>query len=155
MGVVMFYQLSHSGPEQTLRLLMGRALGQGWRVMIRSPDPAHLARLDERLWLEPEDDFIPHGHEGTAHDADQPVLLGAGPVVNGAQGLMLLDGAEASEEEARSLQRVWVIFDDQDKPLLEAARRYWKRITEAGIAAQYWAEDGNRWEKKAEKPAAP
>lgn len=147
----MFYQLTRSGPEETVRLLLGRALQQGWRIMIRSPSRATVERLDARLWLHPEEDFIPHGVEGGPQDADQPVLLGSGPAVNGAQGIMLLDRAEASADEARSLERVWVIFDGADAAQLGAARAYWKHVTDAGIAAQYWSEDSGRWEMKAEK----
>lgn len=151
MGMVMFYHLTRSGPEQTLRLLLDRALGQGWRIMIRSTDPAHLNRLDERLWLHPEDGFQPHGQQGGGSDSDQPVLLGQGPVTNGAQGIILLDGAEATADEVRGLERVWVIFDGGDPDRLAAARRYWKQVTDAGLTAQYWSEESGRWEKKAEK----
>lgn len=154
MGIVMFYHLTRSDAEQTLRLLLDRALGQGWRVMLRSPDPAALDRLDARLWLHPDDGFVPHGREGGPHDADQPVLLGQGPAVNGARGLMLLDGAEASLEEARGMERVWVIFDGDDPAQLARARAFWKQATGAGLAAQYWSEDGGRWEKKAENSPA-
>lgn len=151
MGIVMFYHLIQSGPEQTARLLMGRALGQGWRIMIRSPMADHLNRLDERLWLHPDDGFLPHGQEGGAHDADQIVLLGQGPVTNGAKGLILLDGAVASVDEAKALERVWLIFDGNDPGQLSSARADWKRLTEAGLPAQYWSEESGRWEKKAEK----
>ncbi|MEF3047398.1 DNA polymerase III subunit chi [Pseudotabrizicola sp. L79] len=151
MGIVMFYHLTRSGSEQTLRLLLDRALGQGWRIMIRSGEAAQLNRLDERLWLHPEDGFVPHGIEGGPHDADQPVLLGQGPVRNGARGLMLLDGADTTLDEARDLERVWVIFDGADPDRLGAARALWKRVTDAGLAAQYWSEESGRWEKKAEK----
>lgn len=151
MGVVMFYQLSRSGAEQTVRTLLDRAMGQGWRIMIRSTDAAALNRLDERLWLHPEDGFLPHGREGSSADADQPVLLGMGAITNGAKGLMLLDQAEASETEARDLERVWVIFDGANEDQLISARRYWKHITDLGLAAQYWSEDSGRWEKRAEK----
>lgn len=151
MGIVMFYHLTRSGSEQTLRLLLDRALGQGWRIMIRSGEAAQLNRLDERLWLHPEDGFVPHGIEGGPHDADQPVLLGQGPVRNGARGLMLLDGADTTLDEARDLERVWVIFDGADLDRLGAARALWKRVTDAGLAAQYWSEESGRWEKKAEK----
>jgi DNA polymerase-3 subunit chi len=153
MGIVMFYHLTRSGAEQTLRLLLDRARGQGWRVMLRSADPAALIRLDTRLWQHPEDAFIPHGLEGGPHDADQPVLLGQGPAVNGARGLMLLDGAEASLEEARDMERVWVVFDGEDPSQLARARAFWKQVTGAGIAAQYWSEEGGRWQMKAEKAA--
>ncbi|EKD59541.1 MAG: hypothetical protein ACD_54C01284G0003, partial [uncultured bacterium] len=29
----------------------------------------------------------------------------------------------------------------------------WTGLTGAGLAAQYWSEDGGRWEKKTEKAA--
>lgn len=151
MGVVMFYQLKSSGAEQTLRPLMERALGQGWRVMIRTPDAAQRARLDERLWLYPEDGFLPHGLEGGPNDGEQPVLIAAGAIANNAKGLILLDGADASLDEANGLERVWILFDGNDPGQLDKARKDWKRITEAGLTAQYWSEESGRWEKKAEK----
>ncbi|MES2664797.1 MAG: DNA polymerase III subunit chi [Pseudomonadota bacterium] len=148
----MFYQLTRSSAQDTLTTILTRAVGQGWRVMIRSPDRARLERLDAALWLGPEDGFLPHGLQGGAQDADQPVLLGQGAASNGARGVMLLDGAETDLAEAQAMDRVWVIFDGADGAQLTQARAQWKRLTEAGLAAQYWSEDSGRWEKKAEKP---
>jgi DNA polymerase III subunit chi len=151
MGIVMFYQLVQSSAEQTARVLMSRAMGQGWRIMIRGTVPATLDRLDARLWMHPEDSFLPHGREGGPHDGRQPVLIGTGAVTNGAKGLILIDGAEVSEKEARSLERVWVLFDGSDAGRLSFARGQWKRLTDLGLTAQYWSEDSGKWEKKAEK----
>lgn len=153
MTTVMFYHLTRSGAEQTIRVLLDRAVKQGWRVMIRSSDLATLDKLDARLWLQPEDDFLPHGLEGGPYDADQPVLLGQGAPVNGAKGLILLDGAEPAEAEFGQLERVWILFDGNDQDQVARARGQWKRITDAGYAAQYWSEDSGKWEKKAEKAA--
>ncbi|MBN2630595.1 MAG: DNA polymerase III subunit chi [Rhodobacteraceae bacterium] len=151
MGIVMFYQLTRSDVEQTARLLLTRALGQGWRVMIRGTDPAALDRLDARLWLHPEGSFLPHGRAGGPDDARQPVLLGTGGIVNAAQALMLIDSAEVSEAEAHALDRVWILFDGANPDRLSHAREQWKRLTGAGLSAQYWSEDSGKWEKKAEK----
>ena len=128
--MALFYHLTRSGAEATLLTLLPRALSAGWRVMIRGGDGAALERLDARLWLEPEDGFLPHGLAGGPHDADQPILLGQGAAVNGAQVLVLLDGAQVEADEARGL---------------------WTRLTSGGISAQYWSEETGRWEKKAEK----
>jgi DNA polymerase III chi subunit, HolC len=87
MGVVMFYHLTRSSTADTVQSLVSRALAQGWRVMIRGTDHAALDRLDARLWLGPDDDFVPHGLQGGPLDADQPVLIGQGGVANGAQAL--------------------------------------------------------------------
>ena len=151
MGVVMFYHLTRSAPEETLSGLLPRALAQGWRVMVRGTERAALERLDTRLWVDEGQPFLPHGLDGGPHDADQPVLLGTGSIANAAQGLFLIDGAETSVDEAQGLERVWILFDGADGAQLAAARSKWKALTEAGLPAQYWSEESGRWEKKAEK----
>lgn len=151
MGVVMFYHLTRSGVDETLGALLTRALGQGWRVMVRGTEAAALERLDAHLWQGPEDGFLPHGLQGGPHDADQPVLIGKGEIVNGAKGLFLIDGAEVTVAEASGLERVWLLFDGSDGAQLSAARVKWKALTDAGVPAQYWSEESGRWEKKVEK----
>ena len=155
MGTAMFYHLTRSSAEDTITSLLGRAVGMGWRVMIRGRDAARLDRLDTYLWLHPENSFLPHGRSGGADDAAHPVLLGDGPITNAATAMMMLDGAEVSLEEARSLTRVWLIFDGDDPAALAAARTQWKTLTDAGIAAQYWSEETGKWQMKAEKQASP
>src|SRR5690606_6690218 len=111
-----------------------------------------LAWLDEKLWLEPEDGFLPHGIAGAGPDADQPVLLTLGEAgANGAACLMCIDGADATVEEAGRLERVCILFDGNDPAALDHARAQWRMLTGAGIAAQYWSEETGRWQKKAEK----
>lgn len=151
MSLLMFYQLSRSSAENTVINLLNRALEQGWRVMIRGTDTGRLLRLDEQLWLGASDSFMPHGLQGGAQDADQHVLLGAGAISNDADALMLLDSAEALFSEVQALRRVWVIFDGANEASLAQARTQWVRLTQAGIAAQYWSEESGTWAKKAEK----
>lgn len=152
MGTVMFFHLIQSAPADTLAINAPRALGQGWRVMVRGTDPTALELLDQALWLKGGDDgFLPHGLEGGPNDADQPVLLGLGSPANGATVLALVDGAQASDAEITAMERVWVLFDGNDADRLQAARAQWKAITDRGHPAQYWSEESGRWEKKAEK----
>ena len=153
MGTAMFYHLTRSTAEDTVTSLLGRAVGMGWRIMIRGRDTARLDRLDAHLWLHPENGFLPHGRAGGADDAAQPVLLGDGAITNNATAMMLLDGADVALDEAQSLTRVWLIFDGTDDAALAAARAQWKTLTDAGIAAQYWSEETGKWQMKAEKPA--
>lgn len=150
MGLVLFYHLTQSATEDTARTLLRKALAQGWRVMIRSPDAAAIEHLDARLWLGPPEEFLPHGLAGGPHDPDQPVLIGPGPIMNGASALMLLDGAEPLAGEIAALERTWILFDGNDAGTLAAARAQWKVLTGEGHSAQYWSESGGRWEKKAE-----
>jgi len=153
MGRVLFYHLTRSTVEETAATILTRALGAGWRVMVRGTDTAALAALDLRLWQGDAAEFLPHGLAGGPHDADQPVLLGTGAVGNAAQALMLVGGADFTADEGQGLERVWLLFDGADEAAVTGARTQWKRLTGAGLAAEYWAEDSGRWQMRTASPA--
>ena len=151
MGAAYFYHLTQRPLEAVLPALIGRALGQGWRVMVRGTDAARMEWLDQKLWLGPEEEFLPHGLAGGPHDALQPVLLTTSrEAPNGAACLMAVDGAEVAPDEVRAAERVCILFDGADATALARARDQWRALTAGGIPAQYWSEDSGRWEKKAE-----
>lgn len=155
MGAVYFYHLTRNPLERGLTLLLERALGAGWRVAVRGTDPARLDWLDEKLWLDPGDGFLPHGRAGGPHDARQPVLLTtAAEPANRPECVMAVDGAQVTPQEVAALARVCILFDGHDAAAVQAAREQWKTLTAAGCAAQYWSEESGRWQKKAERPAA-
>ena len=151
MGAAFFYHLTRHPLETTLPMLLGKAHQAGWRVIVRGHDPARMEWLDERLWLGPEEGFLPHGLAGRPHEADQPVLLTVSEEIpNGALCLMAVDGAEVAPDEVSRLERVCILFDGHDEAALQRARGQWKALTSAGCSAQYWSEESGRWEKKAE-----
>ena len=150
MSSAYFYHLTDSPLEATLPMLIGKARGAGWRVLVRGSDPALLKRLDDVLWQGPEDGFAPHGIAGGPHDADQPVLLGD-VGVDGFACVMSVGGAEVTEAEVAATERTCILFDGHDGAALQQARGQWKTLTDAGCAAQYWAQEDGRWMKKAEK----
>jgi DNA polymerase-3 subunit chi len=151
MGAVFFYELQGAPLEVTLPMLLDKARAQGWRVLVRGTDAALLAQLDEALWHGPVEGFLPHGLAGGPHDAAQPILLGDGPA-EGFACVMAVGGAAVTAEEARQLARACILFDSDDSAKA-AARLQWKTLTDAGIAAQYWAQEQGRWVKKAERDA--
>ena len=151
MGAAYFYHLTQKPLETTLPMLLGKALGAGWRVAVRGTDAARMDWLDQKLWLGPEDGFLPHGLAGGPHDAAQPVLLTvAREAGNDPQCLMTIDGAEVAPDEVTRLDRVCILFDGNDPAAVEVARGQWRALTGAGCSAQYWSQDSGRWEKKAE-----
>ncbi|TNF18879.1 MAG: DNA polymerase III subunit chi [Rhodobacteraceae bacterium] len=150
MGAAYFYHLTRRPLEVTLPVLLDKARGAGWRVAVRGGDAGRLDWLDEKLWLDPEDGFLPHGLAGGPHDALQPILLTTGAAGNDPQCLMTIDGAEVSPAEVQALERVCVLFDGNDPQAVDTARGQWRALTGAGCAAQYWSEESGRWEKKAE-----
>ncbi|MDX8349773.1 DNA polymerase III subunit chi [Cognatiyoonia sp. IB215446] len=150
MGAAFFYHLTDSPLEATLPMLVGKARGAGWRVLVRATDDALLKRLDDVLWQGPEEQFTPHGLAGGPYDADQPVLLGD-VASDGFACVMSVAGADVTPDEVNTLERTCILFDGHDGDALQHARGQWKALTDAGCTAQYWAQEGGRWTKKAEK----
>lgn len=147
MGEARFFHLTHSSAEFVVRENATRAMAMGWNVVVRGTQAQALAQLDERLWLLPEDSFLPHGMAGGDHDGDQPMLLTAGPdIPNGAKAIFALDGAEVAPAEVASMERVWILFDGNDPQALEVARNQWRSLTGAGVVAEYWSEASGRWQ---------
>ena len=152
MGDAYFYHLTRRPLEAALPQLLEASLSRGWRVAVRGREAARLDWLDEKLWLGPEEKFLPHGRAGGPHDARQPVLLTTGrEASNGAACLMAVDGAEVAPEEVTALERVCILFDGNDDAAVQHARGQWAALTKAGCRAQYWSEESGRWEKKAER----
>lgn len=151
MGAVYFYHLTRRPLEETLAVLLGKSLAAGWRVAVRGPDLGRLDWLDQKLWLGPEEGFLPHGLAGGPHDSDQPILLTSGfEAANDPACLMAIDGADVRADETEALERVCILFDGHNPDAVQAARVQWKGLTEAGCAAQYWSEESGSWQKKAE-----
>ncbi len=150
MGAVYFYHLTRSPIEATLPMLLEKARGAGWRVAVRAREAARLDWLDARLWLGADGGFLPHGIAGGPHDALQPIVLTLGGLPEGFACLMAIDGADLAPEECQRVERACVLFDGNDPDAVALARTQWKALTDAGISAQYWSEDGGRWAKKAE-----
>lgn len=153
MGEAYFYHLTHTPLEVTLPMLLGKARGAGWAIAVRGTSPDRMDWLDQKLWLGPEDAFLPHGLAGGDHDALQPVLLTTGAAANDPACLMTVDGAEVTPEEVKALQRTCILFDGTDPQAVQHARGQWKSLTDAGCGAKYWSEETGSWQMKAEKAA--
>ena len=155
MGKALFFHLTHTSADEIVRAHSERALSMGWRVAIRGRDSAALARLDEWLWAEPREGFLPHGLSGGPHDADQPLLLTQGmDLPNRARALIALDGAAVTADEVRDLERVWIVFDGNDADCLSIARGQWTELAQGGFELEYWGNDGSGWVRRQARPAA-
>ncbi|MCO4848100.1 MAG: DNA polymerase III subunit chi [Yoonia sp.] len=154
MGAVYFYHLTETPLEDTLPMLVGKAQGAGWRVLVRGRTPAVLQRLDARLWQGAPTSFQAHGMAGGPHDDSQPVLLGVDTPADGFGCVMSVDGADVTAAEVSVSMRTCVLFDGYDQDALAHARTQWKALTGAGCEAQYWAQDMGSWIKKAESAGA-
>lgn len=151
MAEFMFYHQTRTGFEATVPVLAARAAERGWRVVLRAPDPALAAWLDERLWLGEAEGFLPHGLADAPFAADQPLLITTGlDAPNGAQMLMTVGGAPLAPSDA-DFARVCVIFDGNNPAAVEIARGQWKEVVAAGHPARYWSQESGRWACKASR----
>ncbi|NNU80803.1 DNA polymerase III subunit chi [Halovulum dunhuangense] len=150
MGEVLFYHLTDTSLDQNLPRLLELSLGRGWKVVVRAGSDGRLAQIDEMLWTQGKDSFLPHGTAAMGHAALQPVFLTTGrdnPA--GANILMLVAGARVDPAEAGDFDRVCLIFDGNDADALTAARADWVKVRDAGLSGTYHAQEGGTWVKKA------
>jgi len=147
---VFFYHLERTGLDRALPQLLEKTLARGWKALVRIPDPGGLAALDDALWSYADDSFLPHGLDGDALAARQPVLLSAAvePPANGAQALFLIDGAE--EGDLAPFERCVLLFDGNDETAVSGARARWSRFKAAGHPVSYWKQSPEgAWGKQA------
>jgi DNA polymerase-3 subunit chi len=148
MAVAKFYHLTRSAVEDTIPLILSRAVAEGMRVVVRGTDAGRMAWLDERLWLVSDESFLPHGLARGPHDDLQPVLLTHEDVLPAGASLMAVDGAEVVLEDCTGRDRVWILFDGNSDAAVAGARAQWSDLTKAGVAAEYWSEESGRWQMK-------
>ncbi|MGB0498182.1 MAG: DNA polymerase III subunit chi [Rubricella sp.] len=147
MGEVRFYRLAGEGEEGILPILLERVLGRGQRAVVRGQGQEVLERIDRHLWSYRQDSFLPHARAGGPHDADQPILLTQGrEAPNGAQVLLLVDGARVDTSEAERFEMIVRLFGHEG---IETAREDWRAVTDAGLEAVFWAQENGKWMEKA------
>lgn len=149
MGQALFYHLLGESPEGLVQSLTAKARSAGWRVELRGTSFEAMSRMDDLMWQ--NDGFLPHGRAGGPHDARQPVLLtlaGEG-AANRPACLITLDGAAVAPEECAVMERVCIVFDGNDAAAVDHAREQWRQLKGAGVAAEYWAREDGRWQRKA------
>ncbi|CAK0772758.1 DNA polymerase III subunit chi [Azospirillaceae bacterium] len=149
MPEVRFYHLQRITLEQALPRLLEKILDRGWRAVVLANSDERIDRLTQTLWTYDSASFLPHGDRRDGMAERQWVWLTAveeNP--NGAQVLVLTDGASAQRLESFSL--VCDVFDGNDSTALSAARERWRRCKSAGCSLTYWQQTENGgWVQKA------
>ncbi|MEP5759580.1 MAG: DNA polymerase III subunit chi [Litoreibacter sp.] len=149
MSEVFFYHMTRQPLEVTLPMLLGKAIGVGWKVAIQGTSDARLSWLDNKLWE--GDGFLPHACAGGEFDVEQPVLLTqAAKYPNAPECVMCIDGADLDMDVLPKLSRAMILFDGNDPDAVSHARAQWKQVKDANVAAKYWSQETGKWEMKAE-----
>ena len=145
-----FYHLQDQRLDRVLPQLLEISLSRGWRVVVQAASEERVEALDAQLWTYRDDSFLPHGTARNADAPEQPVLITANGVnPNGANVRFLIDGVPIPDD-AKSYERLVLIFDGNDDEAVALARERWTQAKSQGFEASYWQPDENgRWVQKA------
>ncbi len=149
MTEIRFYHMERSGLEQTLPMLVTKALERNHKIIIKSANENDSERLNEHLWSYDPSSFIPHGSAKDGNAADQPVWLTASDEnPNGADVLILTSGA--SHQNLKDFTLVCEMLSGNDPQSIDEARARWKLYKDEGFETTYWQQSAKGgWEKKA------
>ncbi len=148
---VRFYHLTHRSLEDTLPVMLDRAVNRDRRrAVVLAGSEERVEALNAHLWTYNDRVFLPHGSKRDGFAARQPVwLTAADENPNGGEVLFLTDGARS--EKVGDFQLACELFDGNDPEAVAAARERWTAYKGAGHKLTYWQQtDRGGWEKKAE-----
>jgi DNA polymerase-3 subunit chi len=127
-----FYQIDSAGREPAAlacRLAL-MAWERGHRVAIISPDEQSAMALDQLLWEQPEQRFVPHGRSGS------PEAVGAAVTItirapNGAADVVINLADQALSDVSRCKRLLEIVpFDEHQR---QAARTKYKAYLAQGV----------------------
>jgi DNA polymerase-3 subunit chi len=150
MTEILFYHLQRQPLESVLPSLLERSVERGWRVVVQMASDERVEALDAHLWTYRDESFLPHGTPRDGEAAAQPILLTTGEDnPNAATVRFLIDGAPMPAD-AKSYDRIVLLFDGEDEDALAQARARWSEAKAQGFDVTYWQTDERgRWVKKA------
>lgn len=141
---IQFYHLLTTPLEVALPKLLPKALAAGLKTVIQCRDVAQQEMLDEKLWTQDPDSFIPHGKAGDENENLQPILLSlSAQRPNDACLLLILNRSLASPEILEGYTRMIDMFDGTSETEISAARNRWKEYKSAGHTLTYYKQQPN------------
>ncbi len=151
MSEIRFYHLERQSLDQILPIILGKALQNGHRILVKAPHANEVERLNTHLWTYNENAFLPHGSAKDKIDnlQDQPIFLtDQDENANKADVLILTNGCESPHLNDYTL--ICDMIDGRDEQAVSAARTRWKTYKDAEHDVTYWQQTPQgSWEKKA------
>lgn len=144
---IRFYHLTTSPLERALPQLLEKALGAGFRVVVKAADDAAVETLNTLLWTYNPSSFLPHGSTKDGHAAEQPIYLTA--TADNPNNATLLTVTDGSIPPSDGYARLLDVFDGSDEQAVQSARNRWKSYKESGHELQYWQQtETGGWAQK-------
>ncbi len=137
MTEVIFVEVTASRMEMRACEIAEHTYAKGERLQIIAIDEEQAARLDDLLWTYKPDNFVPHGlWKSMDNESAQPVVITTRKErVPGIASLLTMDYCPV--EMVRQFSKVIhvVVVDNQER--LEASRRYWTLLKDAGFSLRH------------------
>ncbi len=148
MTEIRFYHMEKSSLEQTLPSLLGKALSQGHKIMLKTSDTNTAESLSAYLWTYDPASFLPHGTPQDAHPENQPILItDKDENINAADVLILTHSARS--DNLKDFKLCCEMLNGNNPEDIQSARERWKTYKEEGFEITYWQQTAqNGWEKK-------
>lgn len=133
-----FYVLDNINAEQYLQLLC-RIITAGWReqrsVRVWCADQAQAEQLDQALWQQPVDAFVPHNLVGEGPASGAPVeICWPSAKVSSRRTAVVVNCADApSNSQGWNL---YIDFVPSAEQARQAARERYKQLRQHGVALQ-------------------
>jgi DNA polymerase-3 subunit chi len=137
MTEVVFVEVTASRMEVRACEIAENTYAQGDRLQIIAIDEQQAARLDDLLWTYKPDNFVPHGlWKGMDTESTQPVVITTRKErVSGIASLLTMDYCPVEMIQQFSRVIHVVVMDNQER--LEASRRYWTLLKDAGFSLRH------------------
>lgn len=133
MTEVVFVEVAASRMEMRACEIAEHTYAQGDRLQIITIDEEQAARLDDLLWTYKPDNFVPHGlwKDMDSDSAQSVVITTRKERVPGIASLLTMDYCPVEVVQQFSKVIHVVVVDNQER--LEASRRYWTLLKDAGF----------------------
>ena len=137
MTEITFVEVTASRMEMRACEIAEHTYAQGERLQIIALDEEQAARLDDLLWTYKPDNFVPHGRwKSMDSESDHPVVITTRKErVPGIASLLTMDYCPVKMVQQFSKVIHVVVVDNQER--LEASRRYWTLLKEAGFSLRH------------------
>ncbi len=137
MTEVTFVEVTASRMEMRACEIAEHTYAQGERLQIIAIDEEQAARLDDLLWTYKPDNFVPHGPwKSMDNESAQPVVITTRKErVPGIAALLTMDYCPVEMVRQFSTVIHVVVVDNQER--LEASRRYWTLLKDAGFSLRH------------------
>lgn len=145
---VWFYHLEKQPKDKILPDLLQKALERDWRVIVACGDAETCESLNQSLWDQGPESFIPHGRWDGPSSEDQPISLYHGDQLPPGSFEMFVSLAPLNLPDINRFARTLILFEGQDDAHLNWARGQWSQLKKDGLPMSYWRQDENgRWQK--------